>query len=823
MARYSRVMIRCPSCGEENPAGKKFCGECGTSLAAPSSRSREARKTVTILFSDVTGSTALGERLDPESLRTMMGRYFGAMKQVLERHGGTVEKFIGDAVMAVFGIPTLHEDDALRAVRAAAGMRDALAQLNRELERERAVVITTRTGIYTGEVVAGDPTTGQTLVTGDAVNTAARLEQAAQPGEILLGEPTFRLVRDAVVAESIPPVDAKGKALRVSAYRLLSVTTGAEAHARRLDAPLVGREDELARLGQAFRQAVSGPSCHLFTLLGAAGVGKSRLVAESLAALPTEAQVLRGHCVPYGDGITYWPLGEVVRAAAVIEETDAADDAQAKLRSLLEGERDADIIARRIASAIGLSVESAPSEEIFSAVRRFLEHLARQRPVVLLWEDIHWADPTFLDLIEHIADLSRDAPLLLLCPARPELLDKRPGWGGGKLNATTVLLEPLPPDVTERLLDGLPGGPALPPDLRRRILDAAEGNPLYLEEMVSMLLEDGSLVERDGGWRAVGDLVRMRVPPSIQALLAARLDQLGPEERAIAEHASVVGRVFEESAVRELAPEPLRPQIRRGLTALVRKELVPPERSEASAGDTFRFRHILIRDAAYEGLPKAERADLHERLAAWLERVTGDRAVEYAEVIAHHVEQAYGYRTELGEAGATVARLQRRAGEVLAGAGRRASERGDTRAATSLLMRAAAVLPPESRERIEVLLVLGDVLGRSGSLERAMDLMVEARELADAIGEESLSWQARLSRAEFGWGNGTTEIASLAPLARRALEVFAKLDDPQGEARARTILSFVKLQARGKRRRPRGGSPRAGGPAGLNGGNGGPL
>jgi class 3 adenylate cyclase len=792
-------MIRCPSCGEENQASKKFCGECGTPLAAPTHPSREVRKTVTILFADVTESTALGERLDPESLRTVMGRYFGAMKQVVERHGGTVEKFIGDAVMAVFGIPTLHEDDALRAVRAAAEMREALASLNTELLAQRGVTIATRTGVNTGEVVAGDPSAGQTLVTGDPVNTAARLEQAARAGEILLGEPTYRLVRDAVAVEHVMPVNA---------YRLLSVTAGAGAHARRLDAPLVGRDDELARLAQAFRQAVKDRSCSLFTLLGAAGVGKSRLVAEFLAALSTEALVLKGHCVPYGEGITYWPLAEVVRAAAGIEESDTAEDAQAKLRSLLEGERDADIMARRIASAIGLSVESAPSEEIFRAVRKLLQHLARQRPLVVLWEDIHWAEPTFLDLIEHIADLSRDAPLLVLCPARPELLDRRPGWGGGKLNATTVLLEPLAPEATERLLEGLPGGLALPPDLRRRILDAAEGNPLYIEEMLGMLLEEGSLAERDGEWRAVGNLATMRVPPSIQALLAARLDQLGPDERAIAEHASVVGRVFEESAVRELAPEPLRPRIARGLMALMRKELVRPERSEASAGDAFKFRHILIRDAAYEGLPKAERAELHERLAAWLERVAGDRAVEYAEVIAHHVEQAYRYRIELGETGDTVARLQQRAGDVLASAGRRASERGDTRAATSLLERAAAVLALGSRERIEVLLMLGDVLGRSGSLERAILLMDEAHELADANGDESLSWQARLSRAEFSWGNGTTDLASLVPLARRALEVFARLDDPRGEARAQTVLSFVRLQTRGKRRGPRGGSSR---------------
>ncbi|MGI8845752.1 MAG: AAA family ATPase [Thermoleophilaceae bacterium] len=531
-------MIACPACGEENPLKAKFCAECATLLHAPTPARRESRRTVTVLFSDVTGSTALGEQLDPESLRTVMGRYFGAMKAVIERHGGTVEKFIGDAVMAVFGIPVLHEDDALRAVRAAAEMRDALEALNRELEAERGIRIAVRTGVNTGEVVAGDPSAGQTLVTGDTVNTAARLEQAATPGEILLGASTHRLVRDAVLVEPVPAVDAKGKALPVPAVRLVSVTAGAEALTRRLDAPLVGRERELAALRNAFERATSERACQLFTLLGTAGVGKSRLVAEFTASVSSEATVLRGRCLPYGEGITYWPLGEVVRGAAGITDTgDTVDEARAKLGALLEGEREGEIIAARVASAIGLSSESTPQEELFWAVRRLLEALARQHPLVVVWDDIHWAESTFLELIEHIADWSRNAPLLLLCPARPELLDIRPAWGGGKLNATTILLEPLPPEAASRLMDHLPGGSVLDAVTRARITEAAEGNPLFVEEMLAMLIDDGYLRHGGTGWVAARDLATIRVPPSISALLAARLDRLAPEERAVAERA----------------------------------------------------------------------------------------------------------------------------------------------------------------------------------------------------------------------------------------------------------------------------------------------
>ncbi len=614
-------MVACGACGEENPERAKFCWNCAAALKAVAP-TRDVRKTVTVLFADVSGSTALGEQIDPESLRALMSQYFAAIKDVVERHGGTVEKFIGDAVMAVFGIPTLHEDDALRAVRAAAEIRETVAALNNDLQVGNGVALMLRTGLNTGVVVAGDPAVGQTLVTGDPVNTAARLEQAAAPGEILLGEATHRLVRDAVTVESVKSIVAKGKAEPVTAFRLIAVNAGS-GHARRLDAPMVGREAELGRLQQAFAQTVRDGSCHLFTLLGSAGVGKSRLVAEFLAALGDGTTVLAGRCLPYGESITYWPLAEMLRDAAAIEESDSPQAAKAKVEGLLSGERDATVVAAALSNAIGLSTEVAPQEEIFWATRKLLEHIAHRQPLVVVFEDIHWAEPTFLDLIEHVADLSRDAPLFVLCPGRPEVLDRRAGWGGGKFNATTILLEALGAAACEQLIRELPGGASLPSPVSTRILEAAEGNPLFLEEMLGMLVDEGLLGQQDGGWVATSELDTTHVPPTIQALLAARLEQLSPNERAVAERGSVVGRIFEQAAVAELSAEADRPEVAGGLIALVRKELVRPERSEISAGDAFKFRHILIRDAAYDAIPKVERADLHERFAQWFKRVAG--------------------------------------------------------------------------------------------------------------------------------------------------------------------------------------------------------
>jgi class 3 adenylate cyclase len=569
-------MTLCPKCGKENPEGFRFCGFCSSLLVVADAVPAEVRKTVTIVFCDVTGSTDLGDRLDPETMRRVMSRYFSEMRAILERHGGTVEKFIGDAVMSVFGIPRLHEDDALRAVRAALEMQRRLGELNESFEREQGVRLQVRTGVNTGEVVAGDPSTQQSFASGDAVNVAARLEQAAPAGQILVGERTWRLVKDAAYAEAVEPLELKGKGGRVAAFRLLRVATSTARAPGRLHSPMVGRDSERQLFEQAYQRAVRERSCILFTILGSAGVGKSRLVTESLIPLRTEARIIQGTCLSYGDGITFWPLVEVVRQAADITDVDSPEEARLKVRALVQGTENQDLVADRVAEVIGLGASSTASEELFWGVRKLLEAIARDGPVVVVFDDIHWAEPTFLDLIDHIADWSRDAAIFLVCIARQDLLDMRPSWGGGKLVAASILLEVLHEEECERLIENLLGTGAVDPAVRERILGSAEGNPLFVEEMFSMLVDDGLLEQTDGRWVARSDLSTIALPATIHALVAARLDLLESKERQVIERAAVAGEVFHSGAIWDLASDALRPYISNRVLSLVRKELVRP-------------------------------------------------------------------------------------------------------------------------------------------------------------------------------------------------------------------------------------------------------
>ena len=780
-------MVICANCGEKNPERARFCLNCGAVLAAPAPAT-ETRKTVTILFSDVTGSTAMGEKLDPESLRNVMTRYFDEMRTVIEAHSGTVEKFIGDAVMAVFGVPVLHEDDALRAVRAAAEMRDALARLNVELERERGVTIQTRTGVNTGEVVAGMG--NQTIATGDAVNTAARLEQHAAPGEILLGEQTYRLARYAIVAESADPISAKGKADPVPCYRLIRVSDVPADAGRRLDSPLVGRDNEMALVEQAFERAVRERSCSLFTVFGSAGVGKSRLTQEVIRSVETRATVSRGRCLPYGRGITFWPVIEIVHAIAGLSGGDSAEKARASVRKLLADEDDAELITERVVQVLGLSEEEVRAEETFWAVRKLFESLARREPLVVVFDDIHWAEPTLLDLIEHVADLSRDVSILLMCIARPELLERRPSWGGGKMNASSILLEPLRAEESSQLMANLLGGRTLPTTVEARISEAAEGNPLFVEEMVSMLIDDGLLRRQNGSWEVSADLASVTVPPTIQALLAARLDRLDGDERAVIQAASVVGKEFSVDDVSAIVPEQLRALAAALVTMLMRKELVRPDQGKAH--DAFRFRHILIRDAAYNAIAKQQRAQLHGQFANWLEQTFPERLTEYEEIIGYHLEQAYGYLVSLGPADDAAGAIARRAGEHLVAAGWRAALRGDVTGSVNLLERALGLLPPAWPERAETLYRLGDVQFEAGQFERSIETANKAEELAREVGDHRTEWLARISSTMIEFAHLPVRSAEeVRAIAQDAISFFERLGDYQGLANAWNLRAWV--------------------------------
>jgi class 3 adenylate cyclase/tetratricopeptide (TPR) repeat protein len=655
------------------------------------------RKTVTVLFCDVAGSTELGERLDPEALRAVMTRWFDAMRTPVERAGGTVEKFVGDAVMAVFGVPAAHEDDAFRAVQAAVEMRDAAVPHGLGI----------RIGVNTGEVVTGDGAT--TLVTGDAVNTAKRLEEAAAPGEILIGAPTRRLVANATVLEPAGAVSAKGKREPVEAWRVVSTIAGATPYARRLDVPLVGRADELALLESEVDAAVRDRACRLVTVCAPAGVGKSRLAQELLARV--DADVLAARCVPYGDGITFLPLRELL------------------------GE-----------------IAGSSNDEIFLDVRRQLQEKARRRPLLVCIEDVHWAQQAFLDLLEYVHGWARDAPITLLCLARPELYDLRPRWPGRMLT-----LEPLSTRESESLLDALD----VPAAARARIVDAAEGNPLFLEQMVAMLADEASTDE---------------MPPTIHALLTARLDRLEPFEQSVLQRAAVVGKDFSRNAVVELSPEDERAEVAATLLSLTRKELVRPDHSGFADDDGFRFRHALIRDAAYAEVPKGVRTELHARFAAWLEPREAT-----PELVGYHLEQAYRSGVELG---APDDELAARAFELLATAGRHAYARDDVKAAANLLQRAADLVPGDA----EVLILLGSAYIAAGDFVQGRAALLEAQEAA--AGDRRLELRAAV---ELGFHDALTGSASsttqIVGVAERAIPMLRELGDDAGLSRAWQLVT----------------------------------
>jgi class 3 adenylate cyclase/tetratricopeptide (TPR) repeat protein len=707
----------------------------------------ETRKTVTVMFCDVVSSTELGERLDAESLRRVLARYFSTMKTVIERYGGTLEKFIGDAVLAVFGVPVVHEDDALRAARSAWEMKAALVPLNDTLARDFGTTLELRIGIDTGEVVTG---TEERLVTGDTVNVAARLQQAANPGEILIGERTLLLAHKGVDVAPVEALILKGKSEAVRAYRLVATRADADI-AWRLEAPIVGRRADLSRLKTAFQTVIRDRSCRVFTVVGAAGVGKSRLVRAFLASLDG-ARVLSGRCLPYGEGITYWPLVEAVMSLTDRLDALALDaGAVATLDGLLHGGT------------------ATSREEIAWAFRKLVEAAAVERPVVLLFDDIQWGEPTFLELVDDLPRVSREAPVLVLCIARPDLLEKHSRW------TVDLRLRPLPSSDARRLLTQCLGGTSISPDVNVRILKAAAGNPLFLEETTAM-------VQASGGQEIV-------VPPSIQALLAARLDQLEPPQRRVLMRAAIEGEIFHRGAVEALLPHER--DVRRILTTLARKEILVPQPPQIPGEESLRFRHLMLRDAVYASMPKSVRAELHERFVDWLEG-RAQHLPEADAILGYHLEQAYRYRAVLGPVDSHGIELGIRAGERLASAGNRALARGDTTAAISLMERAAALVPPGEGSRRALLARIGAALRIHREMPRALRVLDEVIASAAETGDRAVELRARMER---GRVRITTEpeegFAEVRREAGMAISELQPLEDDEGLAKAWRAVAEV--------------------------------
>ena len=749
----------------------------------------EERKLVTVLFADIVGSTAIGASHDPEVVRRTLSRAFAEVRQVLETHGGTVEKFIGDAVLAVFGIPSTHDDDADRAVRAAFALRERITALN----AHNRFALELRIGINSGQVVTGD--TGETLVTGDAVNAGSRLQAAAAPSEILVGALTHELTERAVRYGPSHQIEAKGIG-RLTVWPAAALASALPAQHRGiagLRAPLIGRDDELRLLVDSHRKLASEQRAALVTVYGAAGVGKSRLVAEFVEAIGAD-RVRRGRCLPYGEGITYWPVVEILQADAGITALDSHADATAKLRSAVlatfgEASDDADAVARRLSVLAGTAAREdvlpdVPAEtmqqELRWGLRRYLERRAASAPLVLVFDDIHWADGALLDLIEHLAEWSR-APLFLLCMARPDLRELRAGWGGGLMNASAIRLEPLTADESARLIGELLAIDALPEQLRRQVITRSEGNPLYVEEFLRMLIDGGHVTKRDGRFVAAASIETLVVPATLHGLIAARLDTTPRPVKHALQRAAVVGKVFWPEAI--LAQGPVDGRLDELLMEAARRDLVSElDERGLGGGRAWTFKHILIRDVAYDAIPKTERAGAHETFGRWLEQTAGARGDEYAEIVAYHTEQAFGLARELGEANA--GDLGNGAYRRLLDAGAKAKGRGDLPAALGFFRRALAIAEAIDLPAAERLATRGQVVaarlaveGPQEVLDEIATLVAQLRPLAPTSVFVELLQHLSYDRAD-------KDVAAASALDREAVAAARGIGDPDTLVRA---------------------------------------
>ncbi len=761
----------CPACAATNDEDARFCKACGRPIAA---QAPERRKLVTSVFCDLSGSTALAERLDAEAVFRFMARYFDGARRALEGHGGLVEKFIGDAVVGMFGVSEANEDDALRGCRAALEIQQCVAELNAEYQQSFETGIAVRIGVNTGEVVTGALgaggmfTAAHAVVLGDAVNVAARLEQAAQPGEVLIGESTYRLVRDASRVEAVAPVAAKGKSAPLVAYRLLGVTAPG-APAVRGGSPLAGRERELALLERVFDAVESERSCRLVTLVGEPGVGKSRLGAELVERVGARGRAVQSGCLSYGEGITYWAVGQILRDLAGIRDDHSPEAVRAQLDEALAGSADAPAVGSLLAQLLGLDTGATTTGELAWAIRRFLAVAAADRPLVLIVDDIQWAERTLLELLAGLPHTLGDSPILVLCLARPELRERAPEW------EVTISLEGLATEDLEELLGSL-GAPAT---LRGRLTEVSAGNPLFAEELVAMLAEQGALQERD--------LDRIDLPLGLNGILNARLDRLEGGARDALERGAIEGEVFHRGAVVELSAPRVRSDVPSQLDALAERDLVHPVAASFAGDAAFRFKHLLVREAAYHATAKKLRATLHEQFAVWLERVAGDRVSEFEEILGYHLEQAFRFLSELAVIGQEARGLAERAAVHLLAAARRAAGLSDFEAAAGMLRRALALGLADPHDRLRVQFEFGHALHQTRRVAEANQVLIETHDRAVQLGDDEVAALALVQRTWNLTGDPGFENARARAVSDQAIEVLTRSENHRGLVLARRL------------------------------------